>query len=39
MGVTAIVEGRQPSSLSSRSLLATELPLDWAWQREALGFA
>lgn len=37
--VTAIVEGRQPSSLTSRSLLATELPLDWAGQREALGFS
>lgn len=29
--VTAIVEGRQPSSLTSRSLLATELPLG-CWQ-------
>jgi hypothetical protein len=37
--VRAIVEGRQPASLTSRSLLATELPLDWAAQRDALGFS
>ncbi|QGN55053.1 recombinase family protein [Novosphingobium sp. Gsoil 351] len=37
--VTAILEGRQPLSLTNRSLLATDLPLDWAAQREALGFS
>jgi hypothetical protein len=37
--VMAIVEGRQPASLTTRSLLSTELPLDWAGQREALGFS
>lgn len=37
--VTAIVEGRQPSLLTLRSLLATALPLDWAGQRAALGFS
>jgi hypothetical protein len=35
----AIVEGRQPATLTSRSLLATELPLDWAAQRASLGFS
>lgn len=37
--VTAIVEGRQPASLTARALLKTDLPLAWADQRRALGFA
>jgi site-specific DNA recombinase len=37
--VSAIVEGRQPPSLTGRLLLrVTDLPLDWAGQRRALGF-
>jgi hypothetical protein len=37
--ITAIVEGRQPPSLTGRRLLrATDLPLDWAGQRCVLGF-
>ena len=36
--VVAIVEGRQPISLTPRRLLATHLPLDWQGQRAALGF-
>ena len=37
---TAILEGRQPSHLSAKSLRALpELPLDWAEQRRVLGFA
>jgi site-specific DNA recombinase len=35
----AILEGRQPSTLSSRTLLKMgQLPLDWAEQRRILGF-
>lgn len=37
--VTAIVEGRQPPTLTSRSLLPVELPADWTEQRAALGFS
>ena len=38
--VTAIVEGRQPASLSARRLLRLpQLPLGWAEQRVALGFS
>jgi hypothetical protein len=37
--VTAIVEGRQPASMTSRTLLAADLPLHWADQRATLGFA
>ena len=36
--VTAIVEGRQPPSLTARTLLTAELPVAWADQRAALGF-
>ncbi|HEX4694442.1 recombinase family protein [Sphingomonas sp.] len=37
--VTAIVNGRQPVELTSRSLLRiSELPLAWSAQREVLGF-
>jgi hypothetical protein len=37
--VTAIVEGRQPPSLSGRTLLRfANLPIDWAEQRRLLGF-
>jgi site-specific DNA recombinase len=37
--VTAIVEGRQPPSLTGRRLLrVTDLPLDWPGQRRVLGF-
>jgi hypothetical protein len=36
---TAIIEGRQPVSLTGRRLLrASALPLDWAEQRAFLGF-
>jgi len=37
--VTAIVEGRQPATLTRKRLAKlTNLPLDWTEQREALGF-
>jgi DNA invertase Pin-like site-specific DNA recombinase len=37
--VAAILEGRQPPSLTSRRLLKyTSVPLDWKSQRQALGF-
>ena len=37
--VTAIVEGRQPIELTSRSLLRiSDLPLGWSEQRRMLGF-
>ena len=37
--VTAIVEGRQPPSLSGRTLLRfANLPVEWAEQRKLLGF-
>jgi site-specific DNA recombinase len=37
--VVAIVEGRQPASLSARSVMQVDLPLAWQDQRTALGFA
>ena len=38
--VSAIIDGRQPLGLTGRRLLrASNLPLDWAKQREFLGFA
>ena len=37
--VTAIVEGRQPASLTARTLQDIELPLAWTDQRALLGFA
>lgn len=36
--ITAIVQGRQPAALTSRSLLEAELPLAWSEQRRVLGF-
>ncbi|MFW2829467.1 recombinase family protein [Sphingomonas sp. ID0503] len=37
--VTAIVDGRQPVELTSRTLLRiSDLPLDWKTQRKVLGF-
>ena len=36
--VTAIVEGRQPPTLTARSLLEVDLPLAWNDQRVLLGF-
>ncbi|WP_423140730.1 recombinase family protein [Parablastomonas sp. CN1-191] len=36
--VIAILEGRQPPSLTARCLLACELPLAWSEQRLAFGF-
>jgi hypothetical protein len=36
--VTAIVEGRQPTSLTPATLLDIELPFSWADQRKLLGF-
>ncbi len=37
--VKAIVEGRQPPSLTARSLLEVQLPLAWSDQRRVLGFS
>jgi hypothetical protein len=37
--VTAIVEGRQPASLTPAKLLVTPLPFAWRDQRTLLGFA
>ena len=37
--VTTILQGRQPMGFSAARLLETDLPLDWAEQRRALGFA
>lgn len=38
--ISAIVEGRQPPDLTGRKLLrAANIPLDWAGQRQLLGFA
>jgi hypothetical protein len=37
--VVAIIEGRQPASLSARFLMQVDLPLAWQDQRTALGFA
>ena len=37
--VTAIVEGRQPSTLTASSLLDCDLPLAWTEQRAVLGFS
>ena len=38
--IRAIIEGRQPPSLSGRRLLrAADLPFDWNGQRVLLGFA
>lgn len=36
--VTAIVEGRQPTTLSAKMLSGIDLPLHWQEQRAALGF-
>ncbi len=36
--VTAIVEGRQPATLTAKLLSSTDLPLCWREQRVALGF-
>ena len=37
--VTAIVEGRQPATLTTRKLLTSVLPVAWADQRALLGFS
>lgn len=38
--VAAILDGRQPDDLSTSKLIGmTDLPLDWAEQRQVLGFA
>ncbi len=37
--VKAIVEGRQPPTLTARSLLEVQLPLAWSEQRCVLGFS
>ena len=37
--VTAIVEGRQPASLTARTLQNIDLPLAWPDQRALLGFS
>lgn len=36
--VDAILAGRQPQSLTARSLLTTDLPIDWSQQKAVLGF-
>ena len=36
--VTAIVEGRQPATMTAKSLAAIDLPMRWQDQRAALGF-
>ena len=35
---TEVIEGRQPVGLTVRRLLNASLPVDWAEQREMLGF-
>ncbi len=37
--VLAVLEGRQPASLTPGKLLASDLPIDWAEQRRALAAA
>ena len=37
--VAAIMEGRQPATVKRKTLMATPLSLDWAEQRQQLGFA
>jgi len=37
--VTAILEGRQPSTLNRKAVATMDLPLDWSEQRRVLGFA
>lgn len=37
--VTAIAEGRQPVSLTAKTLSTTDLPPTWSEQRKMLGFA
>ena len=37
--IKVIIEGRQPATLSAKRLANTRLPLAWADQRTALGFA
>ncbi|WP_443970326.1 hypothetical protein [Sphingobium sp. CR28] len=36
--VTAILEGRQPATLTAKALTRIDLPLAWDAQRSALGF-
>jgi hypothetical protein len=37
--VEAIAAGNQPRSLTRRTLLAIDIPVDWADQERVLGFA
>lgn len=37
--LTAIVEGRQPPTLTARTLAGVELPMAWPEQRAAPGFS
>lgn len=37
--IAAMVEGRQPVGLNTKSLLAAEIPQDWTDQRRVLGFS
>jgi hypothetical protein len=37
--VTAIVQGRQPATLTAKCLMQLTLPMDWVGQRAMLGFA
>jgi hypothetical protein len=36
--IASIVDGTQPARLTSRQLLDSTLPLDWALQRRLFGF-
>jgi hypothetical protein len=37
--VTTILEGRQPATLTARTLSDIALPVEWAQQRQVLGFS
>ncbi|WP_422060382.1 hypothetical protein [Sphingopyxis sp.] len=37
--MTAIIEGRQPATLTAKLLPANDLPMLWQEQRRALGFS
>ena len=37
--VTAILEGKQPETLTARKLGSITLPIEWPQQRRVLGFA
>ena len=37
--IAAILDGTQPAGLTQRQLIRGHLPMDWALQRQLLGFA